>query len=372
MRLILTSVIAIVMTVTTNLRAAAPTEAELLALIEPSQAWLLAQQEENGAYAGGSVGMTALITEALLGGPGGIPADDPRMATSIAFLISNQQPSGAIFDPDEGVANYATCLSLMAFAEAGGVDQAVIDKAVAYLKSIQNMDENDINYGGIGYGSAGKGQEDLSNTGFAIEALRKSGVPADDEALQRALKFVERCQNLSSVNDLPWAGDDGGAVYAPHESKAQGSFNEGNPPAEAPELRSYGSMTYALIKSYLYLDLKPGDDRLKAALQWIGENYQFEVNPGLPAGREQEGLFYYYIVMAKSLHLMQDATVKVGGEEKYWRSDLFAQIKKRALPADFEDGSKGIIWMNNAKRWRENYPHVANSYMVKALKMMGE
>ena len=51
-----------------------------------------------------------------------------------------------------------------------------------------------------------------------MEALRDSGLPADDPALKRALIFVSRCQNLKSeFNDQPWAGkvNDGGFVYNP-------------------------------------------------------------------------------------------------------------------------------------------------------------
>ena len=51
---------------------------------------------------------------------------------------------------------------------------------------------------------------------FFIEALRDTGLPADDPALQKALVFVSRCQNLKSeFNDQPWAGkvNDGGFVY---------------------------------------------------------------------------------------------------------------------------------------------------------------
>ena len=49
-----------------------------------------------------------------------------------------------------------------------------------------------------------------------MEALRDTGLPADDPALQKALVFVSRCQNLKSeFNDQPWAGkvNDGGFIY---------------------------------------------------------------------------------------------------------------------------------------------------------------
>ena len=49
-----------------------------------------------------------------------------------------------------------------------------------------------------------------------MEALRDTGLPADDPGLQKALVFVSRCQNLKSeFNDQPWAGkvNDGGFIY---------------------------------------------------------------------------------------------------------------------------------------------------------------
>ena len=49
-----------------------------------------------------------------------------------------------------------------------------------------------------------------------MEALRDTGLPADDPNLQKALVFVSRCQNLKSeFNDQAWAGkiNDGGFIY---------------------------------------------------------------------------------------------------------------------------------------------------------------
>ena len=166
--------------------SATPSLADVRSLIEPAQRWLVAQQDANGGYAGGSVGLTSLITEALLDGAGGLPFDDPAVVNAVEFLLAHQQPDGGIYSPAEGAANYATALSLMILARLPNPDQAVIERAQQFLLGIQNLDENDINFGGIGYGSGGKGQEDLSNTGFAIEALRQSGIPADHPGLQRA------------------------------------------------------------------------------------------------------------------------------------------------------------------------------------------
>ena len=75
----------------------------------------------------------------------------------------------------------------------------------------------------LGYGG-GNSRPDLSNTAFFIEALRDTGLPADDPGLQKALVFVSRCQNLKSeFNDQPWAGkvNDGGFVYTPTAGEAE-------------------------------------------------------------------------------------------------------------------------------------------------------
>src|SRR5207253_5755076 len=42
-----------------------------------------------------------------------------------------------------------------------------------------------------------KSRPDLSNTQFFIDSLIAAGVSKDDPAIQRALKFVGRCQNLA-------------------------------------------------------------------------------------------------------------------------------------------------------------------------------
>ena len=44
----------------------------------------------------------------------------------------------------------------------------------------------------------------------------RTGLPADDPGMQKAMVFVSRCQNLKSeFNDQPWAGkvNDGGFIY---------------------------------------------------------------------------------------------------------------------------------------------------------------
>ena len=66
---------------------------------------------------------------------------------------------GGIYDPEEGLTNY-TSLALMVLARLPDVDESVIQGTELYL-GLQNT-SGGINDGGIGYGSKGPGNEDLS------------------------------------------------------------------------------------------------------------------------------------------------------------------------------------------------------------------
>src|SRR5947199_29007 len=82
---------------------------------------------------------------------------------------------------------------------------ALSARGAAFLKRLQFEDDaKDVKYGGVGYNKGDR--PDLSNTQYFIDAMLAAGVPRDDPALQRALKFVSRCQNLpGETNDQPWA-----------------------------------------------------------------------------------------------------------------------------------------------------------------------
>lgn len=353
-----------------------PTEAEVDALAGQAQSWLLAQQQADGSFSAGDgrfkLGGTALILEALTSGPDGLGADHPAVQSALEYIVQYQQPDGGIYDPNQGLQNYVTSLVLMTYANLGeGVEPTVdITAAQNKLIGLQNTKEDDINYGGIGYGSAGPDHEDLNNTTFAVEALRKTGVPADHEAMQRALQFIQRCQNLSETNDMAWADNDGGGVYAPHQSKAGGSWSEEEQAQaqveqamETNSLPSYGTMTYSLISNYIILDLPQDDPRLKAALDWVKRNYQFEVNPGMPEKQAKQGLLYYYQLMAKTFDDLDVNTIETSAGEVDWRADLFAVIREQATEVD-----DGVFWINSAPRWAEGDPTIATPYILKALK----
>ena len=120
---------------------------------------------------------------------------------------------------------------------------------------------------------------------------------------------MERCQNRSETNDVALtrdgivikSGDDGGAGYAPGDSKA--GFVKLADGTQVP--RSYGSMSYALLKGFVFAGLKKDDPRVASCWDWLSKNYTLDVNPGFDASSgpiaPYQGLFYYFHTMGKAL-----------------------------------------------------------------------
>jgi hypothetical protein len=362
---------------TTSLVAAdpvPPSATEVDALIDQAQAYLLSQAQPNGAFVPGSkfvLGVSGLAAEALASQPKAIPATDPRLAKTLTYINGFRQPDGGVYDPSEGLGNYNTSIALLVWTATGTGQTKDVTAAQNYIFGLQNTDAQNPCKGGIGYGSKGPGHEDLSNTSWAITALRESGVPASDPRMQEALKFLERCQDLSSVNKLPWARDSGGGVYSPDESKAAGSWNreQPKPGEEAAKLSPYGSMSYALISTYAVLDLKADDPRVAAALGWVKANWTFDRNPGMVNSdkkptADQQGLYYYYRVASKTFDKLDAGAFELkDGTMVDWRRELFDAIRKRAKI----EGDKAS-WMNDQDRWGESMPVLTTSYVLRSLK----
>lgn len=304
-----------------------------------------------------AVGITGLVTAALL--RSGRSADDPMVSKGLGMLVATQQSTGGIFAPGSRHENYETCIALLALAEANadGRYSASIKKAEEFLRGLQwdkgeGIESSDGAYGGGGYDS--QQRPDMSNTQFLIEALQKAGVSKDDPAMQKALIFVSRAQNLESAhNTLPFAGkvNDGGFIYTPArggDSKAGKTENGGH--------RSYGSITYAGLKSLIFAGLSKDDERVQAATGWIRKNYTLEENPGMG----QQGLFYYYHSFAKALTaLEEDQIVDASGVTHDWKAELIARLSSIQQP----NGS----WVNSADRWYEGDPNLVTAYCLLAL-----
>ncbi len=246
-------------------------------------------------------GVTALAIAAAL--RNGRPLSDPMVAKGLKALEGFIKPDGGIYGSGR-LQNYETCVSMICFAEANrdGRYNEILKRGKEFVTGLQfgtadQRDESDPWYGGVGYG--GSGRPDLSNTSYLIEALKAADVGGDHAAIQRALVFVSRCQNLDSKhNDTKFAAlvNDGGLYYEIPITKID--------PSTSPEryteiggLRSYGSMTYTGLKSMIYAGLTAKDPRVKAAVEWVSKHYAIDNNPGMGSA----GLYYYYHTFGASL-----------------------------------------------------------------------
>ena len=325
-------------------------------VVEKATAFLKSSQNANGSFSPklAGPGITALVVAGLI--RSGASPDDPMIEKSLKFMESQVQKDGGIYN--KFLANYTTSVALMAFKEAnkGGKYDAVLKNGSNFLKRIQTeADESNTAFGGFGYD--GGGRPDLSNTGFAVEALVTAGVSKDDPALKNALKFIGRCQNLpGESNDQAYAKktteeDKGGFIYNPFEPK------DGRHRTTNGGLRSVGGMTYSGLKSFLYAGVSKDDPRVKACVDWCRRHYTLDENPGMG----KSGLFYYYHTMTKALHTFgEDPFVDAKGTKHAWRAEVFEKLRKMQLA----NGS----WTNPGERtFAEDNPDLCTAFALLSL-----
>lgn len=336
-------------------------------------AYLKSQQQPEGHWGDPKVpAISALALASILRDPGfDREAELPEwLDKGYQYIRSCQKSDGGIYG--KGLATYNTSTSIMALIALGDKeDEQLILKARAFLINQQtdwgNKGETDDQFdGGIGYGGS-YAHSDMSNTYLAMEAIFYTKQLATDTAngkqpkldWEAALEFVSRCQNLPETNDQAFASDDaenkGGFVYFPGDSKAgEQELADGT-----IALRSYGSMSYAGLLSFIYADLEKDDPRIVAVMDWLSRNYTLAENPGLG----QQGLYYYYQTIAKALSAVGvDKLTLPDGREADWR----AELSRKLLATQREDGS----WINENSRWWENDPVLVTSYTVLSLSQL--
>lgn len=311
--------------------------------------------EQDGATGGWVVrpagvtfpAITGLVVDGMLQHPA-IDARDPAVRGGIDFLLSHRQPDGGIYD--RMLPSYNTSIALSALTRAGLPEtDRIVAPAQAFLVGLQwseashtenvsdrlgvgRVDAEHPFYGGVGYGSHGR--PDLSNLAFMLQALHDSGYESESPPFRRAVTFLERLQMDARFNDMPYAegADDGGFIYATGPEADR--IGEGQSQAGSVEetlddgsvvsrLRSYGSMTYAGFKSYLYADLSRDDPRVAAARDWIGRHYTLSENPGLG----DEGYYYYLVTFARALDALNEPEIGIVDEsgrpiQRRWAEDL--------------------------------------------------
>jgi len=319
--------------------------------------------------------LTALPVAAFLGDPGRAPETEisQELDKALDFIAGNAKRGGGIYG--KGLATYNTALSMMALVQSGRPqDLELVRSGRRFLINqqqdydVQGVVDSEFD-GGIGYGGS-YAHSDLSNTHLALEALyysrkilSESGALKDDAEFElnwdAAIEFVSLTQNSDeTARKLEFAEvtdeNRGGFVYFPGDSKAG---EDELPGAEKVALRSYGSMSYAGLLSFIYADLDADDERVEAVMKWLGRNYTVDENPGL----EAQGLYYYYHTMAKALSAAGVNQLRLGdGSSVDWRKQLAVKL----FDLQQEDGS----WLNEgSSRWWENDRVLVTAYAVLAL-----
>lgn len=328
--------------------------------------WLKQHQNADGSWSLNDYpALTALPLWAFMGNPEGTPATKPDyIQKGYDFIVASARPDGGIYR--KGLANYNTSISLIALVLArDGKYDAMIRAAHDFVIGQQAMNMPDVSMdGGIGYGptGTGRGHPDLSNTVIALEAIRRSEDIADKERAggpkldwNAAIQFIQRCQNLPAVNKAAYvstaADDAGGFIYYPGDSSAGETGKNG--------ARSYGSMSYAGLLSYIYANLTKTDPRVTGAVDWLKNHYSVDENPGMGI----DGLFYYYQVMAKALSTYGAPELALAdGKKVDWPKELTLKL----IDLQAEDGS----WSNESGRWMEKDPVLATAYAVLTLEMV--
>ena len=344
---------------------------EIQRSIDRGLAYLAKQQNAETGSFGDEIypALTALPVSAFMGNLDRDPVAElpENISKAYEFILSNQKRNGAIYG--KGLATYNTSLSLMALLHISnreGVEDAIRQARRFLINQQADEDirgETDSPFdGGIGYGGSHP-HSDMSNSHLAMEALFYSRQVLADRPggvgmklnWDAAIDFVSRCQNLET-NDQEYVAltdeNRGGFVYFPGDSKA-GEEEKGDKIA----LRSYGSMGYAGLLSFIYAEMDPNDKRVVAVKEWLGENYAIDENPGMGA----QGLFYYYHTMAKALSLTSGEKIELAdGTKVKWREQLAVKL----FDEQQEDGS----WINEgSSRWWEDDRVLVTSYAILAL-----
>jgi squalene-hopene/tetraprenyl-beta-curcumene cyclase len=309
--------------------------------------WLLARENSSGAFqpaARSDVCPVALTAMALWALAETAPAggDDARVSAAVRFLLRHRQPKGGIFDPDRGLAAYTSGVSANALraCKARGAADREIEEALPPLELFvgsQTTAES------IEDARAGKNRVAGKAAEKASEALRSgAGLTASERA---ALELIARTERAPAPDRplrsrvpawrLPGGGSDpfGYDDLLPFLYRRQ----EREHPAA---LRAYEA-----VKLYYTLDRNPDLTRRYGRAGFVGG---------------EQGLYYYYLTLAKVLSTFESPVVQVrGGERHDWPRELSAKLMSRQA----SDGS----WVNTDEHWWEDEPVLVTAYAMLAL-----
>ncbi len=355
--------------------------------------WLSEQQNTNGVWSNPTFpALTAMPMWALSGVQAfnqtatpekAIPLDSNQIKKAADFIRSCSQPDGGIYVvvPGRrggalGTYNTAICMTALHYAD-NGASIRTIQKAREYVASTQlsGDDGEDATVGGFGYEQNSPNHyADLNNSAWAISAMRvtqdvEESRPAGEKKVdidwESALAFVEKMQVKAGeegvapedVGGFLYKREDGSKAAPPEGGKKPQAAGKA-PAGKRPPLRSYGSITYSGLEAMIFAQVSRDDPRVVSAIDYARRHWTLDENPGMG----QQGLYYYYTIMARSLSLLDiDELPSFENEEEKikWREELIKKVVSLQKP----DGS----WSNKNNRFWEGDPVLSTSYAMLTL-----
>lgn len=322
--------------------------------------WLREAQSADGSWSDKRFpGMSALALWAMANANDA--ANHVAAQKAEAYLVACAQPDGGIYVPipgrrGGGLGNYNTCLCLTALhaAGAGARHTATLLAARAYIASTQ-IETAGLHEGGFGYDKKSPREyTDLNNTFYALDAMRRTqdleeARPAGEKKVMvdwdAAKRYVLSMQQIEGE-------DAGGFVYNREVPRA-------NKDGKVPQLKAYGSMTYAGLLAMLHCELSRDDPRVRSVYKYIGKHWTLDENPG----QGNQGLYFYYDVLARALDAAGFETVALAdGSMVDWKEALAEALIRRQQA----DGS----WVNDNNRFWEADPALSTSYALLALTLI--
>src|SRR5262249_9077559 len=199
------------------------------------------------------------------------------------------------------------------------------------------------------------------------KALRSAGVSEDDPAIQRALIFVERCQNF---NDTPVKTefDDGGFFFIHDDSARNKAGVAGVEPGGRTRYLSYGSTTAAGFRALLLRGRARTAPRVTAARNWLELRFDANHHSGsyaLDREAARSAVYYYYAAsVAQAFRALGKREIVTQDGPLEWAPAMAQAILKRQNA----DGS----FTNSAVQMREDDPLVAPPKAMFALSVCRE
>jgi hypothetical protein len=337
----------------------------------PDGAW---RSEVYGAFKEGDA-LTPLVLQALLRLP---PSEQRNLACrrGADYLARMVGADGSI-DPGRYGLTYpvhTAAAAVIGFGQPETANLRARDAWLTYLRQRQltealGWQPADPSYGGWGYAKdlprkpapgvpiSPMLEANLSATISALDAFRAAGCSPEDAAIQKALRFVERCQNFSTdPAALAPRFDDGGFFFVHDDAGRNKAGVAGKDGHGHERYFSYGSTTADGLRALFACGLPATHPRVKAAGTWLERHFRPDQHPGTyTSDREvnRPALFYYYCAsVAQALH-------GAHADSALWSDRLAAALVDRQQA----DGS----WRNPAVDVREDDPLVATPLAIVAL-----